>query len=290
MLDARSRQRPGARRVHRLVTAGHSLVSLQGRHDSSRPVSTASAASSTCASERIEVHHGPNARRCPDPIHAMLGLGAPRHAPRALADRSSRCWCRAGPPRRDRRRRCARSAARCRGHPPAAPCVLDAVSARRAQHAALPHDAAEALAHVRAHDASAVRPGQRGAHRGAESLGERDHHGVGARGEIGQRRTGRGRGIPEARAIEVHRQPCARDVMQRVMPASGVTTPPAPLCVFSTHTRRPRALEPTAKDAPADRRRIASTALSPCTVRTCTPASAAAPAISQSTMCESAST
>ena len=68
--------------------------------------------------------------------------------------------------------------------------------------------------------------------------------------------------------------------------ASGVTIPPAPLWVFSAQTRLARGAWTDAGRIVARKASAVSTG-PPRTARTCSPASAAVPAISQFTMCES---
>ena len=134
-------------------------------------------------------------------------------------------------------------------------------------------------------------PDQDRADRPAEPLREAQHHGVGACGRS------RRAACPwrRARSTAARRPGAPEAALRRRRPASPrarrapVTMPPAPLCVFSTHTsvasgacgergrsaRSMSSADATARPSPAS------------TGRTCTPASAAAPAISQLTMCAS---
>ena len=68
------------------------------------------------------------------------------------------------------------------------------------------HSAAEALAHLPRTTHRLLIAHQAGADGRAQPLGERDHHGRRTGSELSQRRAGGDRGVPEPRAVEVHRE------------------------------------------------------------------------------------
>ena len=105
----------------------------------------------------------------------------------------------------------------------------------------LPHRSAEEVLLAPGAFHPLVRAGEQRSERAPEALRETERHRVEARRDLGRRDAERNRGVEEACAVQVHREPASRAAPTTLVePTSGQTRPPELLCVSSSESETAR--------------------------------------------------